>query len=77
MEIIILLVAVALAVAIYFGRKQKSSDPVENWTPPKEMHLTDEPAPAPAVTVEAVTTVVENKPAKKPAAKKAPKSKKV
>jgi len=82
MEIIIVLIAVVLAVAIYFGRKKPvESTPIDSWTPPKEMHLTVE-EPAPSVAVEAVTTVVENKPAKKkPATKKAPakkiKSKKV
>jgi len=71
MEIIILLVAVVLAVAIYFGRKKPvASTSVDSWEPPKELHLTEEPAPS--VAVEAVTTVVENKPAKKAAAKKAP-----
>jgi hypothetical protein len=83
MEIIIVLIAVVLATAIYFGRK-KPVEPtsVDTWTPPKEMHLTVE-EPAPSVAVEAVTTVVENKPATKkaPAVKKAPakktKSKKV
>jgi hypothetical protein len=77
MEIIIVLIAVVLATAIYFGRK-KPVEPtsIDTWTPPKEMHLTVE-EPAPSVAVEAVTTVVENKPAKKkPATKKAPAAKK-
>ena len=78
MEIIIVLVAAALAVAIYLGRK-KPAEPgsVDAWEPPKELHVT---------VADTVTTVVENKvetpaeppapakkaPAKKPAAKKAP-----
>jgi len=67
MELIIAIVVVVLGVALYFNRKKpESTDPVETWTPPKEMHLTDAPAPALAPVVEADVVA----PAKKPAAKK-------
>jgi hypothetical protein len=72
MELIIAIVVVVLGVALYFNRKKpESTDPVETWTPPKEMHLTDAPAPALAPVVEADVVAPAKKPAaKKPAAKK-------
>ena len=79
MEIIIALVAVALAAAVYLGRKKnlptQSVNSNEEWPfgtklAEGKIHVkTDEVS---STVVEAVTTVVENKPAKKTVAKKAP-----
>jgi hypothetical protein len=81
MELIIAIVVVVLGVAIYFNRKKPEVlEPVDTWTPPKELHLTDAPAPV----VEAKVVAPAKKPvakkaapAKKPAAKKAAPAKKV
>lgn len=85
MEIIIALVAVALAAAIYFNRKKPETKGSDDMWPYGEklsegkVHVkVADIAETPSVAAEAMTTVVENKveeaPAKKkkPAAKKAP-----
>jgi hypothetical protein len=71
MELIIAIVVVVLGVALYFNRKKtESTDPVETWTPPKELHVTAEPAPAPAPAPAPVVEAEVAAPAKKTAAKK-------
>ena len=72
MEIIIALVVVILGAAVYFNRKKpEAPDAVDTWTPPKELHLTEETAPVVAAPVAAKKPV-----AKKPVAKKAVPAKK-
>ena len=78
MEIIIALVVVILGAAVYFNRKKPEAlEPVDTWTPPKELHLTEEPAPVVAATVVAKKPVAKKPVAKKPVAKKAVPAKKV
>lgn len=83
MGLIVAIVVIVLGVAIYLNRKKTETlEPVDTWTPPKELHLTDAPAPAPVVEAKVVAPAkkpVTKKavPAKKPAAKKAAPAKKV
>ena len=76
MEIIIALVVVILGAAVYFNRKKpEAPDAVDTWTPPKELHLTEQPAPVVEAVV-AAPVAVKKPAAKKPAAKKAAPAKK-
>jgi hypothetical protein len=45
MEIIIVLAAITVVALAWAVGKSKDKEPIDNWEPPKEMHLTDKPWP--------------------------------
>ena len=45
MEIIIVLVAISAVGIAWAVGKSKDKSPIDNWEPPKEMHLADKPWP--------------------------------
>ena len=45
MEIIIVLAAITVVALAWAVGKSKDKEPIDNWEPPKEMHLTDKEWP--------------------------------